>query len=113
MSILSLAYEDAAPTVETAPQRKPWIARLEHFQAKWIPVRRPEMRPNIILERVFDAKPVTTFAKRALAAIHASRMRKAREEIARHRHLLPADFELAGDTLNERSEDQLPFVRCG
>jgi hypothetical protein len=29
-----------------------------------------------------------------------------------HRHLLPADFEMAAThKLNERSEDSLPFVR--
>ena len=48
---------------------------------------------------------------RVFAAVHDSRMRSARAEIARHRHLLPADLERAGDALDARSEDQLPFVR--
>ena len=48
---------------------------------------------------------------RFIAALHDSRMRTARAEIARHRHLLPADFELVGNRLNARNEDQLPFMR--
>ena len=48
---------------------------------------------------------------RFIAALHDSRMRTARAEIARHRHLLPADFELVGNRLNARNEDQLPFLR--
>jgi hypothetical protein len=47
---------------------------------------------------------------RALAALHESRMRAAEQVIARHRHLLPADFELAGNRLTARSENQLPFA---
>jgi hypothetical protein len=38
-------------------------------------------------------------------------MRSARAEIARHRHLLPSEFELAGNRLDARSESQLPFIR--
>lgn len=48
---------------------------------------------------------------RLLAAVQESRMRTARAEIARHRHLLPSELERAGDTLAPRSEDQLPFGR--
>src|SRR5215831_3895596 len=44
---------------------------------------------------------------RFLAAVQESRMRSARAEIARHRHLLPAEFELAGNRLDARSEHQL------
>lgn len=47
---------------------------------------------------------------RFFAALHAARMRRAREVIAQHRHLLPRDFEIAGDKLDARSEDQLPFI---
>ena len=36
---------------------------------------------------------------RFLALVQESRMRTARAEIARHRHLLPVEFELAGDRL--------------
>ncbi|HEY2137289.1 MAG TPA: hypothetical protein VGH49_15465 [Xanthobacteraceae bacterium] len=38
-------------------------------------------------------------------------MRTAREVIAQHRHLLPADFERAANSLDARSEDRLPFMR--
>ena len=48
---------------------------------------------------------------RFIAALHDSRMRSARAEIARHRHLLPDEFELVGNRLTARSEDQLPFIR--
>jgi len=47
---------------------------------------------------------------RLFAAVQESRMRTARAEIARHRHLLPAEFELAGNRLDARSEHQLPFI---
>lgn len=47
---------------------------------------------------------------RLLTALHESRTRAADQVIARHRHLLPADFELAGNRLSARSEDQLPFI---
>jgi hypothetical protein len=42
--------------------------------------------------------------------VQASRMRSARAEIARHRHLLPAEFELAGNRLDARSEHRLAFM---
>ena len=47
---------------------------------------------------------------RLVAAVQESRMRSARAEIARHRHLLPVELELAGNRLDARSEDRLPFV---
>ena len=48
---------------------------------------------------------------RFFEAIIASRLRKAEEEIRRHRHLLPDAFERAAHDLGPRSEGQLPFVR--
>jgi hypothetical protein len=47
---------------------------------------------------------------RFFALVQESRMRTARAEIARHRHLLPVEFELAGNRLDARSEHQLPFM---
>ncbi len=47
---------------------------------------------------------------RLIAAGHASRTRSAQAEIARHRHLLPAELERAGNRLDARSEDRLPFI---
>src|SRR5215471_16245312 len=48
---------------------------------------------------------------RAMAALQESRMRSARETMARYRHLLPADYETAGRRLTARNEDQLEFTR--
>jgi len=48
---------------------------------------------------------------RAMAALQDSRMRSARETVARYRHLLPADYETAGRSLTARNEDQLEFTR--
>jgi hypothetical protein len=48
---------------------------------------------------------------RWMDALIESRMRRARDEIARHSHLLPRELEQAGWRLSDRSEDSLPFVR--
>jgi hypothetical protein len=48
---------------------------------------------------------------RLIMAVQESRMRTAHEVIVQHRHLLPADFELAGNRLDARTEDHLPFMR--
>jgi hypothetical protein len=66
-----------------------------------------ELSPSTVARR----SRRTSWLARVLAAVQASRMRTAQAEIARHRHLLPAEFELAGDRLDARSESQLPFVR--
>lgn len=44
-------------------------------------------------------------------ALVEARMRQAEREIRQYRHLLPAEFELAGNKLGHKNEDQLPFVR--
>lgn len=49
--------------------------------------------------------------RRLLIVLAESRMRQAEREIARHRHLLPAELEIAGDKISYRNEDELPFVR--
>jgi len=43
---------------------------------------------------------------RLIAAVQESRMRTARAEVARRRHLLPAELEFAGDRLDARREQQ-------
>jgi hypothetical protein len=48
---------------------------------------------------------------RAWNAFVEARMRQAEREIALHRHLLPGQFEIAGDRLAPRSEKELPFAR--
>ena len=44
-------------------------------------------------------------------AIVEARMRQAMREIRLHSHLLPAEYELAGNKISYKNEDQLPFVR--
>jgi hypothetical protein len=46
-----------------------------------------------------------------MTALQEARLRSAREALARHSHLLPADFELVGNRLTPRSEDQIAFMR--
>ena len=41
-----------------------------------------------------------------------ARMRQAEREIRMYRHLLPADYEFAGNKIGAKNEDQLPFVRA-
>jgi len=38
-------------------------------------------------------------------------MDQAMREIRQHQHLLPAEYELAGNKISYKNEDQLPFVR--
>jgi hypothetical protein len=46
---------------------------------------------------------------RFLRALVAARMRQFEREIAPPRHLLPRELEQAGNRLNSRNEDALPF----
>ena len=55
------------------------------------------------------AAPKQSLFARAFAAFVAGRMRQAEREIAMHQHLLPAQFQYAGDRLARR-EKELPFV---
>lgn len=57
-----------------------------------------------------SAKP--GFWSRFWDRIVEARMRQAEREIRMYRHLLPAEFELAGDKIGYKNEDQLPFVRA-
>ena len=66
-----------------------------------------ELSPSVVARRARGGGWFWRF----LAALHKARMQRAREVVAQHRHLLPSDLELAGDMLNARSEDQLPFGR--
>ena len=51
------------------------------------------------------------FFHRLWVAMAEARMKQAMREISMHSHLLPAEYELAGNKLNRKNEDQLPFVR--
>ena len=52
------------------------------------------------------------FWSRVWAGIVEARMRQAEREIRLYRHLLPAEYELAGGKISYKNEDQLPFVRA-
>jgi hypothetical protein len=51
------------------------------------------------------------FLSRMWDRVVEARMRQAEREIRMYRHLLPAEFEIAGDKISYKNEDQLPFVR--
>jgi hypothetical protein len=52
-----------------------------------------------------------SWLRRLFVALMEARMRQAEREIARYRHLLPQELEIAGDRLTARNEDELPFGR--
>ena len=52
------------------------------------------------------------FWSRIWDAMVEARMRQAEREIRQYRHLLPAEFELAGNKIGSKNEDSLPFVRA-
>jgi hypothetical protein len=66
-----------------------------------------ELSPSAIARR----SRRRSWLARFFALVQESRLRSARAEIARYRHLLPAEFELVGNRLEARSEHQLPFGR--
>jgi len=45
-------------------------------------------------------------------ALIEAQMKRAMRELRMHRHLLPADLEIAGNKISYKNEDQLPFVRA-
>jgi hypothetical protein len=55
--------------------------------------------------------PHESLFARFLKALRDSRMRKAREIIAQHSHLLPPELERAGHRLRGRNDDRLPFIK--
>lgn len=48
------------------------------------------------------------FWSRIWDAMVEARMRQAEREIRQYRHLLPADYELAGNKIGSKNEDSLP-----
>ena len=53
----------------------------------------------------------TSWLRRLFVALMEARMRQAEREVARYRHLIPAELEMSGDRLTARNEDELPFGR--
>jgi len=60
-------------------------------------------------EQTTASKP--GFFHRLWDAVVQARMNQAMREIRLHSHLLPAEYELAGNKISYKNEDQLPFVR--
>jgi hypothetical protein len=52
------------------------------------------------------------FWSRTWDSIVEARMRQAEREIRMYKHLLPADYEFAGNKISYKNEDSLPFVRA-
>ena len=55
--------------------------------------------------------PKAGFFTRLWNAMIEARMRQAMTELRMHSHLLPAEFEISGNMISCKNEDQLPFVR--
>ena len=55
--------------------------------------------------------PKTGFFARLWTAMMEARMKQAMTELRLHQHLLPAEYEVAGNKVIRKTEDTLPFVR--
>ena len=55
--------------------------------------------------------PKAGLLSRIWTAMMEARMRQAMTELRMHQHLLPAEYEISGNRLINKNEDQLPFVR--
>jgi hypothetical protein len=55
--------------------------------------------------------PKTGFFARLWTAMMEARMRQAMNELRLHSHLLPAEYEIAGNRVTHKTEDQIPFAR--
>ena len=55
--------------------------------------------------------PKTGFFTRLWTAMVEARMRQAMNELRLHSHLLPAEYEIAGNRVIRKNEDQISFVK--
>ena len=55
--------------------------------------------------------PKAGFFARLWTAMMEARMRQAMNELRLHSHLLPAEYEIAGNRVTHKTEDQIPFAR--
>jgi hypothetical protein len=55
--------------------------------------------------------PKAGFFARLWTAMMEARMKQAMSELRLHSHLLPAEYEIAGNRVIRKTEDQIPFVR--
>lgn len=53
----------------------------------------------------------TGFFSRLWNAMIEARMKQAMAELRLHQHLLPAEYEIAGNRVIRKNEDQIPFVQ--
>ncbi len=55
--------------------------------------------------------PKVGFFARLWNAMIEARMKQAMTELRLHRHLLPAEYEIAGNNVTRKNEDQISFAR--
>jgi hypothetical protein len=55
--------------------------------------------------------PKVGFFARLWAAMMEARMKQAMSELRLHSHLLPAEYEIAGNSITRKTEDQISFAR--
>ena len=55
--------------------------------------------------------PKAGFFARLWNAMMEARMRQAMTELRLHSHLLPAEYEIAGNKVTPKNEDQISFAR--
>jgi hypothetical protein len=58
-----------------------------------------------------QSAPKQGFFTRLWNAMIEARMKQAMTELRQHRHLLPAEYEIAGDKITSKNEDQISFTR--
>jgi hypothetical protein len=58
-----------------------------------------------------QSAPKPGFFTRLWNAMIEARMKQAMIELRQHRHLLPADYEVAGNQVTRKNEDQISFAR--
>ena len=58
-----------------------------------------------------QSTPKAGFFARLWNAMMEARMKQAMTELRLHSHLLPAEYEIAGNSLTRKTEDQISFAR--
>jgi hypothetical protein len=58
-----------------------------------------------------QSAPKAGFFARVWNAMIEARMKQAMTELRLHSHLLPAEYEIAGNKITPKNEDQISFAR--
>lgn len=58
-----------------------------------------------------QSAPKPGFFARVWNAMIEARMKQAMTELRLHSHLLPAEYEIAGNKISPKNEDQISFAR--